>query len=193
MAKQKLIHLHGTNPFTDEHKDLIGLGEIVVTHAPTAAATELVVKTEDANKNAMLVRIPSLTKVQNVAATAVSGEAALREAKDTELDGKISAMDTAYKAADSALQEAVNAKVAQSEYNTKVGELAAEDVRIAGLVATEQAAREAADTELDAAMIKTIVVENTEINKIKATASTNTVTFNFDEMVIDCGTYDSAE
>jgi sugar (pentulose or hexulose) kinase len=36
-------------------------------------------------------------------------------------------------------------------------------------------------------------VFDTDGNMIKATASTNTVTFNFDSMVIDCGTYDPAE
>ena len=37
-----------------------------------------------------------------------------------------------------ALQEAINAKVAQTDYDTKVAALEAEDVRIAGLVSTEQ-------------------------------------------------------
>ena len=53
-----------------------------------------------------------------------------------------SVIDTIYgdylKSADkAALQDAIDAKVAQTDYNTKVAALDAEDVRIAGLVATE--------------------------------------------------------
>lgn len=49
---------------------------------------------------------------------------------------------------------AVNAKVAQSDYDTKMGELDAEDERIAGLVSEETTAREEADAALDERLIK---------------------------------------
>lgn len=49
---------------------------------------------------------------------------------------------------------AVDAKVAQSDYDTKMGELDAEDERIAGLVSTEATAREDADTALDERLVK---------------------------------------
>lgn len=49
---------------------------------------------------------------------------------------------------------AVGAKVAQSDYDTKMGELDAEDERIAGLVSTEATAREEADADLDERLVK---------------------------------------
>lgn len=49
---------------------------------------------------------------------------------------------------------AVGAKVAQSDYDTKMDELDAEDERIAGLVSTEATAREEADTALDERLVK---------------------------------------
>ena len=48
-----------------------------------------------------------------------------------------------------ALQEAIDAKVAKTDYDTKVAALEAEDVRIAGLVATEQERATGVETTLE--------------------------------------------
>ena len=54
----------------------------------------------------------------------------------------------ALKAKDQELQGAIDAKVAQADYNAKVAELVAEDERIAGLVATEKSRAEGAESAL---------------------------------------------
>lgn len=76
--------------------------------------------------------------------TAVQGnaDAIAKEVKDrgdeiTRVAGLVTAEENRAKKAEEDLQAAVNGKVAQSAYDTKVGELVAEDQRIAGLVAQE--------------------------------------------------------
>ena len=84
----------------------------------------------------------------------------LKASDKTELQNAIDAVDKAYKAADSAFTTALNA---------------AKD-RIKNLE--------------DAGYVKTVSVQNSNTNKITATESADgTVTLNFDNMVIDCGTY----
>ena len=70
----------------------------------------------------------------------------------TEVDQAISDLDSAYKAADSALetklQGNIDKKVDQTAYDTKVGELADKDTRLAGLISDMDTAYKAADTAL---------------------------------------------
>ena len=71
----------------------------------------------------------------------------------TEVDQAISDLDSAYKAADSdldtKLQGNIDKKVDQTAYDTKVGELADEDTRLAGLISDMDTAYKAADTALN--------------------------------------------
>lgn len=53
-----------------------------------------------------------------------------------------------------AVSEVANAAVKQTDYNTKVAALEAEDARIAGLVTDETTARAAADEAMDARLVK---------------------------------------
>lgn len=70
-------------------------------------------------------------------ASAIAAEKQRAEGKEGELATAISTEEARAKKAEEDLQSAVNGKVAQADYNTKVGELVAEDQRIAGLVADE--------------------------------------------------------
>lgn len=66
-----------------------------------------------------------------------------------DVDKAISDLDAAYKAADTALQLNIDEKVDQTAYNNKIGDLTAEDARLAGLITAEENARTAADSALD--------------------------------------------
>lgn len=109
--RQKLIHLHGSARLTDATK--LNMGEIAVTHAADAKEVELVIK----NGENSLVYIPSWNKVdsdiQGVKTTAES-------AKTT---AEAAATKTALEAAQSALTTEIGKKVAQSDYDTKMGAL----------------------------------------------------------------------
>ena len=109
--RQKLIHLHGSARLTDATK--LNMGEIAVTHAADAKEVELVIK----NGENSLVYIPSWDKVnsdiQGVKTTAES-------AKTT---AEAAATKTALEAAQSTLTTEIGKKVAQSDYDTKMGKL----------------------------------------------------------------------
>ena len=109
--RQKLIHLHGSARLTDATK--LNMGEIAVTHAADAKEVELVIK----NGENSLVYIPSWNKVdsdiQGVKTTAES-------AKTT---AEAAATKTALEAAQSALTTEIGKKVAQTDYDTKMGKL----------------------------------------------------------------------
>jgi hypothetical protein len=94
------------------------------------AAVKAIYKKEGEAESGVLVE--KLT----AAANDVNGKLADYYTK-TEIDGKVQTINSA-----------IDGKVAQSDYNTKVGELVAEDQRIAGLVATEKGRAEQAEAGL---------------------------------------------
>lgn len=81
--------------------------------------------------------------------TAIAGAG---HAVKADVDTALANMETAYKAADTALetklQGNIDKKVDQTAYDTKVGELVAEDQRLAGLISDMDTAYKAADTTL---------------------------------------------
>lgn len=94
-------------------------------------------------KKPVYAQIPVLSKVN------IGGKVYWLKDKDAR-----SVIDTIYgdylKSSDkAALQEAIDAKVAKTDYDTKVAALEAEDVRIAGLVATEQQRATGVEKTLD--------------------------------------------
>ena len=76
----------------------------------------------------------------------------------SEVDKSISDMDAAYKKADSdmktELEGKINAKVAQTDYDTKMTALDDEDVRLAGLISGIDTEYKKADTALDGRIAK---------------------------------------
>ena len=79
-----------------------------------------------------------------------------------------------------ALEGQIATKVAQTDYDTKVAELE-QDIEINAT---------AIKTLEEAGYVKTVSVQNSGKNLITATEGADgTVTLNFDNMVIDCGTY----
>ena len=95
----------------------------------------------------------------------------------------IDAIEADYlKAADKeALQGAIDAKVAQSAYDTKVAALEQADTDMAAAIKALE----------DADYVKSVSVASTTTNGITATVSEGAVTLNFDGMVIDCGAYEA--
>ena len=136
---------------------------------------------------------------EKVDKTAYNAKVSALETKDTELAGAISAEETARK---TAITDEENARKAAISGVTDAiaDEENARKAAISGVtdaIATEKSERETADTALsnrikaieDAKPIDTVVVTNSDKNKITATKAEKTVTFNFDNMVIDCGEY----
>ena len=96
----------------------------------------------------------------NAAAIKAISDDYLKTSDKTELQNAIDAVDTAYKAADTAFTSALDAAKARIETLEKAG------------------------------YVKAVSVQNSDKNLITATEGTDgTVTLNFDNLVIDCGTY----
>jgi predicted nucleic acid-binding Zn-ribbon protein len=110
-------------------------------------------------------------------ADAIAKEVEDREGEITRVAGLVTAEENRAKKAEEDLQTAVNGKVAQSAYDTKVGELVAEDQRIAGLVAQEVKDRGDAINGVQGAINtekgRIDILENTTIPGINAKVKAN--------------------
>ena len=103
----------------------------------------------------------------------------LKGADKTELSNSITTEAGAREAADAA----INAKIG-GDFGTTEGKKT-----VAETIAAEAKTREDEDTAIKTRLIDTITITNTAQNNITATKKDNTVTFNFDAMVIDGGEY----
>jgi len=88
MARQTLIHLHGTTRLADATK--LNLGEIAVRNAATKADTELAVLTSAGDA---LVYIPSLDKVTGLT-SAISNNVNGIDTRLSAAEGKVTALET---------------------------------------------------------------------------------------------------
>lgn len=122
----KLIITKGTVSYND----LADLPELEFDAEGTAAAA---VSTHNSAADAHA----DIRKDVSDNANAIAQEVEDREGEITRVEGLVTAEATRAEKKEGELQTAIDTKVAQSAYDTKVGELVAEDQRIAGLVAKE--------------------------------------------------------
>jgi hypothetical protein len=163
--KQQIILTHGSaTPNADVIKGL-KLGEVLVQHAADAKEVALHTVNKEGDETA-LISFPSKAYVDDqIANVDASG-----------ITAAIAAEKTARENADKAINEKIGDGFSSSNTITKA-------------IADETKAREDEDTAIKGRLIDTIEITNTATNKITATKVNNTVTFNFDNMVIDGGTY----
>ena len=195
--RQTLIHLHGTGRLEDASK--LNLGEIAVRNAATAADTELAVLTS----GSALVYIPSIDKVTGITDT-ISKSLESVDSRVDALEGKLSGttsnvsdqITTALDALDyneSVTSDDGKAKVTvsitQVDGHITAHTVSTTDVASAQDLADTNTALDAVKETADSA-VQNVIVANTATNNITATKSAaNVVELNFDNMVIDCGTY----
>ena len=152
-----------------------------VSGATSALQAKIDAKVAQANYNAKMQLLDAkdseLAGLISGNTAAITKEIKDREDADTAIRGEFAAADTAIRgefAADTAIR----------------GEFAAADTQIrTDFAAADTALSNRIKAIEDAKPIDTVVISNTATNKITATKEENTVTFNFDNMVIDCGEY----
>jgi hypothetical protein len=132
------------------------MAEVEAKGYQNAEQVQAIVNGKDAAIQAAQDRADSAYTLAEGKATMEQVNAAIAgagHAVKTEVDTAIENLGKAYVAADEALetklQGNIDKKVDQTAYDTKVGELVAEDARLAGLISDMDTAYKAADTALD--------------------------------------------
>ena len=185
------------------HNELERLNNAITaeTQSRESADSALTTSINTANQN-----IGDLQNGLASANTAIEAETSARTAADSALDSRVSAIEasigeggnvaeelanlssaitaeqTARQAGDSALTTTTNGL--RSDLDTLSGNVGS------GFTAQSTVADQLAAVKANAdTAVQTITVDNTATNGITATKTGTAVAFNFDEMVIDCGTY----
>ena len=178
----QIDNLGNTYATDEELSDAVTELEGKISAAQNAATTKVVEGT-DVNEN--LIIETTTAEDGSTTYTINLSNVAKADALQT-VEGKVSTIESDYLTSEDKeeLSDAIAAEQKTREENelTVAGSLTSINESLTSVTNRVKAVE-------DAKPIDTIVVENTENNKITATKSENTYTFNFDNMVIDGGTY----
>jgi len=182
------------NSLEDEDERLAGLIADEVT-ARTTAINTLTSSAETLQTN-IANEVQRATGAETVLRNQITAETAARIAADSAITDSIDALEGDSKRLENLITAETAARVsADTQHDNSIQNLNTSINNINDKIGEGFSAQSTIASQLSAvkstadSAVQSVVVSNTATNGITATKSGTTVTLNFDEMVIDCGTY----